>query len=166
MLEEHFDLQEELQVQFFGKHWDTKIPSHRIVCAILAEVGKFLEELSNWKWWTAKAVHREEALLKLVNIWHFYITFFLKAGSCSPSLVVEEFRRGLLSPPESDPSLCIKTFAWEVLQLELLHTDFSRPVYFLGRTLSALGFSEAQFDHLYKTKLQSWSLPQFSKKSF
>lgn len=85
------DYQDRLNAVIEGKNWKSKnLPWYRAVWMECAE----LMNCFPWKWWAKKEVDRQNALIELVDAWHFILSWSLQENHLLPEIMEElEFRR-------------------------------------------------------------------------
>ena len=128
------DYQDRLNAAIEGKNWKSKnLPWYRAIWMECAE----LMDCFPWKWWAKKEVDRQNALIELIDAWHFILSWSLQENHLLPEIMEElEFRRSgnvRSSSPEKiaeGVELMVKCslkkdFAGTVLVFHNLLTDLS-----------------------------------------
>ena len=157
MLKEHLELQETFQSLVLGENWRNHISYPRLFSAFSVELAELLNSIG-FKWWTLQIQDWNNAMIEVVDAYHFYLILILKSYPIPPhrlTQISQELERGFIHAcnyTRDVDSIC------ETIMdaLDTFHKD-SLPAcaYHIGELIAETGFQDLhEFDVKYRAKMQ------------
>ena len=82
---------------------------HEYYRAVWVECAELLDHYG-WKWWKRHAVNRDQAVLEVVDIWHFGLSELIRANAVDRTLA-KRLQTSLADPSPSDFRLAVEELA-------------------------------------------------------
>ncbi|MXY55416.1 MAG: dUTP diphosphatase [Gammaproteobacteria bacterium] len=113
---------------------------HEYYRAVWVECAELLDHYG-WKWWKRHSVNREQAVLEVVDIWHFGLSELIRAGAVNRTLA-SRLLTSLADPSAADFRLAVE---------ELARSSLSSRGFDIEAFAGVMRALPLTFDELYET---------------